>query len=227
MKKLLYILALILGATAIVACQEKSDEIGEYDNWKPRNETFFRDTLAYANRQVTAAKAQWGDAWEAHCDWRVYPSYRLAEGGKSTWEDSIAVHVVTHGTGSGCPLYTDSASVTYAGRLIPTASYSSDRKGDYYNDFPGFVFDHTGASTKVNETLDPRFEQPTTFRVNNLVEGFTTALMHMHIGDYWRVFIPSNLGYGKSGSKEIPGNSTLVFDMRLKGYSRAGAKPGK
>lgn len=225
MKKLLYILALILGATAIVACKETSDEIGEYDNWQQRNETFFRDTLAYANRQVAAAKAQWGDDWEAHCDWRVYRSYCVTEGGKATWEDSIAVHVITHGTGSGCPLYTDSARVTYAGRLIPTASYESNE--GYYAHFPGYVFDHTGVSTKVNETLDTRFEQPTTFRVGSLVEGFTTALLHMHIDDYWRVFIPANLGYGTSGTDKIRGHSTLIFDMRLKGYSRAGVKPSK
>lgn len=224
MKKLLYFFALILGAMSIAACQETSDEISEYENWKPRNEAFFRDTLAYANRQVAAAKATWGDAWETHCDWRVYPSYRIAEGGKTTWEDSIAVRVVTHGTGSGCPLYTDSASVTYAGRLIPTVSYM---EGEYYSQFPGFVFDHTGISTKVNEALDTRFEQPTAFRVGSLVEGFTTALMHMHIGDYWRVFIPASLGYGTEGSSSIPGSSTLIFDMRLKGYSRAGTKLSK
>lgn len=223
MKKLLYILALILGATAIVACQETSDEIDEYANWKPRNEAYFRDTLALAKREVAAAKAQWGDDWEAHCDWRAYPSYCIAEGGKATWQDSIAVHVITHGSGSGCPLYTDSARVTYAGRLIPTPSYDKDRN-EYYAQFPGYVFDHTGASTKVNEALDTRFEQPATFCVSNLVEGFTTALMQMHIGDYWRVFIPANLGYGTKGSNEIPGNSTLVFDMRLKSYVRVGTK---
>lgn len=218
MKKLLYLFALILSLSAtLVACQETSDEVNEFENWQERNALFMRDTLAFANRQVAAAKAQWGDAWEEHCDWRVYPSYLTTTGGKTTWEDSIAVHVINHGTGSGCPMYTDSVRVTYAGRLMPSASYPV-----------GYMFDHTGVSTKVQEVMDTRFEIPATFKTSNLVEGFTTALLHMHIGDYWRVFIPSNMGYGADGTKSgIPAYSTLVFDMRLKAYYRTGTKPDR
>lgn len=217
MKQFLYLIAIVFSLTAFVACEEKDDTVNEFDNWGPRNETFMRDTLAYANRQVAAAKAQWGDAWEEHCDWRVYPSYCVTTGGKTSWEDSIAVRVVEHGKGSGCPLYTDSVRVTYAGHLMPSASYSET----------GFLFDHTGMSNKVDEIMDSRFEVPATFRVSNLVEGFTTALMYMHIGDYWRVFIPSNMGYGTSGSDKIPGHSTLVFDMRLRAYYRQGTMKGE
>lgn len=218
MKRLLYLLVALLAlTTTLVACKETNDESTEFDNWQERNAVFMRDTLAYANRLVAAAKAQWGADWEEHCDWRVYPSYCVAEGGKTTWEDSIAVHVIEHGKGSGCPLYTDSVRVSYAGRLMPTTSYAM-----------GYVFDHTGVSTKVHEIMDPRFEVPATFKTSNLVEGFTTALLHMHIGDYWRVFIPSNMAYGASGSNSgIPAYSTLVFDMRLKAYYRVGTMPDK
>lgn len=215
MKKLLYLLSLVLGMTAVVACQETSDEVNEFENWRPRNEAYFKDTLAYANRQIAAAKAQWGDDWEQHCDWRAYPSYCVGTGGKVTWEDSIAVHVITRGEGSGCPLYTDSVRVTYAGRLIPSPSYPTT----------GFLFDHSGLSNKIGEIMDTRFEVPASFLTSNLVEGFTTALLHMHIDDYWRVFIPSNMGYGTSGTDNIPGYSCLIFDMRLKGYYRIGSKP--
>lgn len=216
MKQLLYLLAILFCSSLVWACGETEEENLEFDNWEARNIQYFRDTLALANRQVAAAKAQWGDDWEAHCDWRVYPSYCVTEGGVVTWKDSIAVHVIEHGTGSGCPLYTDSVRVTYAGRLIPSPSYPTT----------GYLFDHSGMSNKLQDIMDTRFESPAAFKVSNLVEGFTTALMHMHINDYWRVFIPANMGYGDSGTDNIPGYSNLIFDMRLKAYYRVGSTPG-
>lgn len=214
MKKLLYLLALVLGISCLWACSESSDEVEEFGNWKERNATFMRDTLAYANRAIATAKAQYGDAWESHCDWRVFPSYMTTAGGKTTWEDSIAVRIMERGTNVGSPLFTDSVKVTYAGRLIPSPSYPT----------MGYCFDHTGVSNKLAEVMDPRFETPATFLVSGLVEGFTTALLHMNVGDYWRVFIPSSMAYGKSGSNSIPGYSTLTFDMRLKGYYKPKGK---
>ena len=59
--------------------------------------------------------------------------------------------------------------------------------------------------------------------VSNLVDGYATALQHMHRGDYWRVYIPSDLGYGASGSgTSVPGYSTLIFDLLLVEYCSAG-----
>ena len=53
--------------------------------------------------------------------------------------------------------------------------------------------------------------------------GFTTALQQMHVGDYWRIYIPSDMGYGASGSgTTIPGYSVLVFDLVLVDYSPVG-----
>lgn len=226
MKYISHIFAVLFAVCTFCACEEKSEVNTEFDNWGERNEAFMKDTLAYAVRQVAAAQQQWKDAWEDHCDWRVYPSYLVTEGGKTTWKDSIAVHIIERGEGSGCPMYTDSVRVTYAGRMMPTKSYMSTNPDDYYYHFPGYVFDKTGLSNKVCDALDKRFERPTIFKVSGVVEGFTTALLHMHIDDYWRVFIPSNMAYGESGSKSIPGESTLVFDMRLKAYYRVGSTPG-
>lgn len=57
---------------------------------------------------------------------------------------------------------------------------------------------------------------PAAFRVNELINGFQIALVNMHIGDHWRVYIPSEMGYGKSGAgRDIPGNSTLIFEIEL------------
>ena len=56
---------------------------------------------------------------------------------------------------------------------------------------------------------------PEAFRVNGLIEGFQMALVNMHIGDRWVVYIPYELGYGKRASGPIPAFSTLVFEIEL------------
>ena len=40
----------------------------------------------------------------------------------------------------------------------------------------------------------------------------------MHRGDYWRVTIPYQLGYGTSDNGAIPAYSTLIFDLWLQDF---------
>lgn len=57
---------------------------------------------------------------------------------------------------------------------------------------------------------------PEAFRVNTLINGFQIALVNMHVGDHWRVYIPSEMGYGSHGAgRDIPGHSTLIFEIEL------------
>lgn len=65
--------------------------------------------------------------------------------------------------------------------------------------------------------FDDAFERdyPETFRVYELINGFQIALLNMHVGDRWIVYIPSELGYGSRNAGEIPGNSTLIFEIKL------------
>lgn len=56
---------------------------------------------------------------------------------------------------------------------------------------------------------------PAAFRVNGLINGFQLALLRMHIGDRWQVFIPSDEGYGDRAMGNIPGGSTLIFEIEL------------
>ncbi len=56
---------------------------------------------------------------------------------------------------------------------------------------------------------------PEAFRVNELINGFQIALLNMHVGDHWLVYIPSSMGYGPKGAGSIPGNSTLIFEIKL------------
>lgn len=56
---------------------------------------------------------------------------------------------------------------------------------------------------------------PEAFRVNDLISGFQIALVNMHIGDKWEVYIPAEMGYGTRNAGNIPGNSTLIFEIQL------------
>ncbi len=56
---------------------------------------------------------------------------------------------------------------------------------------------------------------PAAFRLNEVIEGWQIALRHMRPGDRWEIVIPAELGYGSRGDSEIPGNSTLIFDVEL------------
>lgn len=60
---------------------------------------------------------------------------------------------------------------------------------------------------------------PEAFRANDLIEGFQMALSKMHIGDHWEVYIPWQKGYGKRSDADIPGYSTLVFEIHLIGIA--------
>ena len=58
--------------------------------------------------------------------------------------------------------------------------------------------------------------QPFEARVNQLVKGWQIVLPMMAEGSKWRLWIPSDLGYGDRGAGAgIPGGATLVFDVEL------------
>lgn len=204
---------LLISPFVWTSCSEDEDEtVDEYANWQVRNDEYFTNVRSQAQAAIRQAKNQYGATWRDHCKWRTYLSYSLDSTMTYTAKDSIYVEILKQGTGSGCPQSTDSVSVYYMGRIIPTDSYSE-----------GYVFSHSGQSTKYDVVFDETISLPAFFRPNTLVKGLGTAVMKMHIGDTWRVYIPYPLGYDKQEKDGIPPYSTLIFDIKLKAYYKAGA----
>lgn len=111
--------------------------------------------------------------------------------GVVTLESGLQYEVLQEGTGEK-PTGNSRVTVHYEGRLID-----------------GKVFD---SSYKRN--------QPATFGVRQVISGWTEALQLMPVGSKWRLFIPSELGYGARGAGgSIPPNAALIFDVELLGIS--------
>ena len=73
--------------------------------------------------------------------------------------------------------------------------------------------------TLINGTVfDSSVErgEPAVFGVNQVIPGWVEALQLMSEGAKWKLYIPSDLGYGARGAGEmIPPHSTLVFEVEL------------
>ncbi len=59
--------------------------------------------------------------------------------------------------------------------------------------------------------------------VNETIKGFGEGLQLMKIGGKYRLYIPSELGYGDIGSKNIPGGAATIFDVELLDFRRVDA----
>ncbi len=189
-------------ATCLTSCSETDDTVDEFPDWQKKNEWYFTQKYNAVKSAVSS-----GDT-----SWKIFKSYARDDKASSPY-DHILVKVLRQGTGSGSPLFTDSVRVHYRGQLLASTTHidSNDRE-------LGLVFDKSWSTNEFNE----RISVPSKFAVSSLVDGFSTALQHMCIGDRWLVYIPYQLGYGTTGSSSIPGYSTLVFDIALAAYYRPG-----
>lgn len=180
-----------------VSCSEESDEVEEFPHWEKTNTDYWNNLYAETTQRIAS-----GDT-----DWKILKKWSLPDTTQAKNTQCIIVHVLNEGTGSGSPLYTDSVRVHYTGHLLPSTSYSE-----------GYQFGTSFTNGSTAET-----SAPAQFLVSQLTDGFCTAVQHMHIGDKWEVYVPSDLGYGDTGNgSAIPGHSVLVFDIQLVSYYRAG-----
>ena len=107
--------------------------------------------------------------------------------GVKTTESGMQYKVLEKGAGPK-PNLDDSITVHYKGELID-----------------GTVFDNSW-----------KRGQPSTFYLNDLIEGWKEGLRLMRKGAKYKLFIPPELGYGKSGQgRQIGPNEALIFTVEL------------
>ena len=204
MKTFISFCLLLSSSVFLFSCSESDEENSEFVNWQSRNDAF---VVSLAKDSLASSHSDY--------QWRRLKSYSLDEATEGQPADYVYVKVISQGDTDGAsPMFTDSVRVSYQGRLIPSASYPL-----------GYVFDSTAGST-YNEATNAtvKFQLVTSGGVENVVSGWITALMHMHRGDHWRVFIPYQLGYNNTDktSQGIPAYSTLIFDITLIDFAPAG-----
>jgi len=106
-------------------------------------------------------------------------------------ESGLQYKVLEAGTGNSHPTPTDQVMVHYHGTLID-----------------GTVFD---SSVERGG--------PISFRLNQVIRGWTEGLQLMVEGEKTRFFIPSELAYGNRTAGKIKPGSTLIFDVELIGIN--------
>ena len=170
------------------------DKVEEYPNWQYTNEQAFLKVYNEAKASIAAGEQEW----------KLYKGCLRPDVSEkeSLPTDYVVVRVLEEGTGSGCPLYTDTVEVHYSGRLQPSTRYAQ-----------GLIFD-----SSFYRKYDPLVSTPYQGRVGSFIEGFSTVLQHMDVGDHVIAYIPYQLAYGSSATSNIPAYSMLTFEMWLADY---------
>ena len=186
---LLWLMGLFFTLSFISSCEETDGVIDPYTDWEERNQHYI-DSIA------SVAKANQGNAvgqWKIIHTYK-YPQQRLVMGDVNEY---VYCKVLEVGDGA-TPMFTDTVAANYCGKLIPLYNGSV------------VTFDQS-----YQGELNSDVATPSIFAVSGVITGWTTALQEMKEGDRWELYVPSDLGYGDYGKNEIPGFSTLIFDLDL------------
>lgn len=105
----------------------------------------------------------------------------------------LLFEVLKEGEGD-CPDSNDMVCVKYEGRLIDGKVVS--------------------ISDQQNNSI---------LHVGETIPGFAEGLQMMKIGGKYRLYIPSEIGYGEGGSENIPGGAASIFDVELIDYCKVDA----
>ncbi len=143
--------------------------------------------MAFQKRVMEKAQAR---AEQAQVEEERKGTSFLAENAKKAGVKSTAsglqYQVVTEGKGAK-PVASDTVKVHYEGKLLD-----------------GTVFD----SSKQRG-------EPATFRLDQVIPGWTEGVQLMPVGSTYKFVIPSKLAYGPGGTGPIPPNATLMFEVEL------------
>jgi FKBP-type peptidyl-prolyl cis-trans isomerase FklB len=107
--------------------------------------------------------------------------------GVITLPSGLQYEIITKGTGP-IPKATDTVKANYIGSLINGTEFDNSYKRG----------------------------EPITIPVTGVIRGWIEALQLMPVGSKWKLYIPSDLGYGERGAGgAIPGGAALVFEIEL------------
>lgn len=108
--------------------------------------------------------------------------------GVITTASGLQYKVMREGSGAK-PTAANTVEVNYEGRLLD-----------------GTIFD---SSYDRGESIS--------FRLDQVIKGWTEGLQLMSVGSMYELYIPSELGYGDRSIPGIPAGSTLIFKVELLG----------
>ena len=189
-KKFWFISLLYVLFLGMASCADETPVEDPYANWTERNEEYLDSIVSVARNHPA------DENWEIYKNYKInstVPGVGMITPDNLTKHDSVYVKVLTKGEGV-IPMSTDTVSVAYQGFLINGVRFD----GNYYGKF----------DQKVNDNF-------TSFNVDGVIAGWTTALLYMPVGTFAEVFIPSKMAYQEGGTNGIPGNSTLKFELFL------------
>ncbi len=141
---------------------------------------------AFSSVQQKAGAAAAAEGEKQQAAATAFLAKNKARQGVTVTASGLQYEVLTKGNGAK-PKTTDTVVVHYHGTLID-----------------GTVFD---SSVDRGE--------PFTTSVTGVIQGWIEALQLMSVGDKWKLYVPSNLGYGPRASGKIPANALLIFEVQL------------
>ena len=188
-----YALLVCLALIGLASCQESDDTPEEFPDWQNKNELAFQKIYNDALDSIAQGKK-----------WMIVRGVYRADHSDvmDTPTDHIVIQILEEGPGNVLPMATDTVEIHYQGILQPSTNSPS-----------GLVFDSSYAG-KYEEGVS----NPYKGCVGNFIEGFSTVLQYMNRGDYYKVYIPYQLGYKSSSTGTIPAYSMLTFYLRMEDF---------
>lgn len=180
----------IFGGDSTQSLSKENFLAGFISTLQKKNTTGLDEANAYVQTKAEAIKEKATE--KQYAENKAAGEKFLAENaskeGVKTTPSGLQYKIIKEGTGA-IPTDSSKVKVNYKGTLIDGTEFDS--------------------SYERNE--------PTTFRANQVIKGWTEALTMMPVGSKWELYIPQDLAYGSRDAGKIKPFSTLIFEVELVG----------